>query len=320
MDVTDLAQRMRDSVRVYTGSLGGKRVKLLGILAHNGPYRSDAELYSELIAETCQDDGIDYEVCRVLGAEPSDVEEAIRSGNARTDVHGTLVYYPIFKKRLPHEQRGPYKNRLTGVYYKTYDDYLRDIVSYTKDVEGLCQEYNARWLFRARGKERLSDDNVLYPCTALSVFRILEAYHQTPNSWKGTVVTIVNRSEIFGRPLAALLANAGATVYSVDIDSILKFRDGGRMRRYSDSTMTLEQCLCISSVVISGVPSPDFRIPCEWISPSTTFVNVSEYPNVCEDSLLDVPSVQYIPHVGKVTIAVLEQNLIELHRRYGDTH
>jgi len=319
VDVKDLAHQMRASVREYTKSLGTCPVKLLGILAHEGPYRSDSESYSLHIAETCLEDGIEYEQCRVLGEKPCDVEEAIRDGSARPDVNGILVYYPIFKKE--HEHRGPYKNRLTGVYYKTYDDYLRDVVCHTKDVEGLCQEYNGRWLFRARGKEGTNDDNsVLYPCAALSVLRILQAYHRTPvpNSWKGVTVTIVNRSEIFGRPLAALLANAGATVYSVDVDSVLLFRDGGRMRRCSDSSKTLEKCLSKSSVVVSGVPSPDFCIPSEWINPGTTVVNVSEYPNLCEGSLLDVPGVQYIPQVGKVTIAVLEQNLIELHRRYGN--
>jgi methylenetetrahydrofolate dehydrogenase (NAD+) len=130
------------------------------------------------------------------------------------------------------------------------------------------------------------------------------------------VVTIINRSEIFGRPLAAMLANAGASVYSVDVDSILLFRDGGRIRRCNDSTKTLEVCVRKSSVVVSGVPYPDFTIPCEWIKEGTTFVNVSEYPNVCEETLMDIPGLQYIPHVGKVTIAVLEQNLIKLSERH----
>lgn len=316
VDVTDLALQMRASVRSYTQSLERKnRVKLLGILAHDGPYRSDAENYSEHIAETSLFDGIDYELCRVVGEKPSDVEEAIRIGNERKDVHGILVYYPIFKTR---GQRGPFKNTLTGVYYKTYDDYLRDAVCYTKDVEGLCQEYNARWLFRARGKDRMvRGDNVIYPCSALSVFKILQEYQRT--SWPETVVTIVNRSEIFGRPLAALLANAGATVYSIDVDSILLFRDGGRMRRCSDHNKTLETCVRKSSIVVTGVPSPDFLIPTDWINPGTTVVNVSEYQNVCEDTLFLVPGVQYVPQVGKVTIAVLEQNLIELHRLYGNS-
>ena len=317
VEVADLAERMRASVRSYMESCS-HRVKLLGILAHEGPFRSDAELYSELISQTCQEDGIDYELCRVLGDQPSDVEEAIRDGNARTDVHGILVYYPIFKKRYLSEPRGPYKNQLTGVYYKTHDDYLRDIVCPTKDVEGLCHQYNARWLFRERGMQR-NNDRILHPCTALSVYKVLEAYHPTSerDPWLRIVVTIVNRSEIMGRPLAAMLANTGATVYSIDAHSILLFRDGGRIRRCTDITLTMEECLRQSTIVVSGVPSPDFSIPCDWINPGTTFVNVSEYSNVCEDSILDIPGVQYVPRVGKVTIAALEQNLIDLHRWYS---
>jgi len=36
----------------------------------------------------------------------------------------------------------------------------------------------------------------------------------------GTEVLLAGRSEVVGRPLAALLANDGARVISVDIDSI----------------------------------------------------------------------------------------------------
>lgn len=320
VDVSELANRMRQSVREYTKSLPkNKRPRLLGILAHNnGPFQMDAEVYSQLIADNCKQDCIDYELFRVIGEEPSDVEDAIQEGNERADVDGILVYYPIFKTKAKHE-RGPFKDQLTGVYYKTYDDFLRDSVCFEKDVEGLCQEYNARWMFRARGKDRMiqhGETNAIYPCAALSVLKILQAYHRP--AWQHTTVTIVNRSEIFGRPLAAMLANLGATVYSVDIDSILLFRSGGRMRRCNDSNKTLETCIRKSSIVVSGVPSPDFTIPSEWINQGAIFVNVAEYPNVDEEELLDIPGVQYIPHVGKVTISVLEQNLVELHRRYGN--
>lgn len=36
-----------------------------------------------------------------------------------------------------------------------------------------------------------------------------------------TTVTIINRSEVLGLPLATMLSNQGATVYSMNIDSIL---------------------------------------------------------------------------------------------------
>ena len=40
------------------------------------------------------------------------------------------------------------------------------------------------------------------------------------------IVTVINRSEVVGRPLAAMLANDGATVYSIDINSIYMFKNG----------------------------------------------------------------------------------------------
>lgn len=308
IDVSNLAMDMRRSVREYTAANKGDKMKLVGILAHDGPARDDAELYSECVGNTCQEDGIDYEVQRVTGPRPQDVEAAICDANEREDVHGILVYYPIFKR--PDSARGPYKNRLTGVYYKSSDDYLRDLVSPKKDVEGLSHTYNARWLFRDRATDRFDGQSgVIYPCTALSVFKILD---MKQDNLAGLTVTVVNRSELLGRPLAAMLANRGAHVYSIDANSVLLFRPGGRLRRLTD--MTLESCLQASSVVVSGVPSPSFALPCEFINPGSTVVNVSEFENVKEESILEVPGVRFVPHVGKVTVAALEQNLVDLHR------
>ena len=42
----------------------------------------------------------------------------------------------------------------------------------------------------------------------------------------GRVITIINRSEIVGRPLAALLANDGGKVYSIDINNVQEFHRG----------------------------------------------------------------------------------------------
>jgi methylenetetrahydrofolate dehydrogenase (NAD+) len=207
-------------------------------------------------------------------------------------------------------------NLYKQVHYKTHDDWIRDRVSPGKDVEALCHDYNARWHFRARATNRTQNE-VYVPCTALAVNQILETYHQFdlqgPDRWRGVTVTVVNRSEIFGRPLAALLALKGATVYSVDDKSILLFMDGGRMRRCTG--LTLNDCLKRSSVVVTGVPSPNFMLPSESIAPGSTVVDVSEFSNVCEDAILDRPNVKLIPHVGKVTVAALEQNLIRLHQR-----
>src|SRR6185312_13921742 len=46
------------------------------------------------------------------------------------------------------------------------------------------------------------------------------------NRLHGRHITVINRSEVVGRPLAALLANDGAKVYSVDENGILEFHRG----------------------------------------------------------------------------------------------
>ena len=70
----------------------------------------------------------------------------------------------------------------------------------------------------------------IYPCTALAVYKILESFHHKSidddddiasdgvKLFDNTTVTIINRSEVLGLPLATMLSNQGATVYSINID------------------------------------------------------------------------------------------------------
>jgi methylenetetrahydrofolate dehydrogenase (NAD+) len=321
IDVAPLANGLRNQVREYTQK---NSLNLVGILANQGPHRQDAELYSERIQQTFQEDGIRYDLWRCpqedsIGAPTQESVEWIKDqiflANSRPDVHGILIFYPIFT----HGPKGPYKNRMTGVYYKTEDDHFRDLVNPNKDVEGLR---GTKW-FKNRGT-RGKAPTLVYPCTALSVLQILEKYHlhMTPwenkidfpcEEWKGQIVSIVNRSEIMGRPLAAMLARKGAIVYSIDINSILKFQPNGRLHRCNPHTTTLESCLGNSNAIVTGVPDADFQIPLSSVPEGATIVNVSEVPNLCERTLLNYrPDVRYIPQVGKVTVAVLENNLMNL--------
>jgi methylenetetrahydrofolate dehydrogenase (NAD+) len=115
-----------------------------------------------------------------------------------------------------------------------------------------------------------------------------------------------------------MLANDGAQVYSVDIDSIVQFSEGGRTQRCKESKITLEDCVRQSSAVVSAVPNDKFHIPVDWLQENTTVVNVAREKNINEDDLrnTDTPGILYIPQVGQVTVALLEHNLIQLHRRY----
>lgn len=364
--VADIADNIRESVRAYTGAVSDGRyspphkrqIRLVGITTSNeneGRFDPHAEKYSEQISMTCSEDGINYELWRVP-EHPIEIESAITTASESVDVHGLLVFYPIFQKKAPLQlnvsvqnelkrnqnnpkiavegvcqQRGPYKNRSTGVFYRNYDDYFRDMIPPSVDVEGLCHDYNARWMFRNAksyvdtGRDCNSDEDeaVIFPCTALAVARVIESCHWLYNQsapvgqrLEGSVITVINRSEILGRPLAVMLANDGATVYSVDVDSILQFRAGGEMRRCTEHGFTVENCVRKSSVVVTGVPSDLFRIPADWIRHGSTVINVSSELNVDEEALRRVPGVFFVPHVGKVTVALLEHNLVSLHRRY----
>ncbi len=47
-------------------------------------------------------------------------------------------------------------------------------------------------------------------------------YYQVPI--KGKIITIINRSDIVGKPLAYMMAHNDGVVYSVDISNILLFK------------------------------------------------------------------------------------------------
>jgi len=68
--------------------------------------------------------------------------------------------------------------------------------------------------------------------------------------------------------------------------------------------------------VITGVPSKSYRLNTEWVQPGTIVVNVASYKNVDEAALLKIPGVRYVPQVGKVTVAMLERNLMRLYDQF----
>ena len=92
-----------------------------------------------------------------------------------------------------------------------------------------------------------------------------------------------------GRPLAALLANDGARVFSVDIDSIQEYtkrpRQTAEERKYHPrhvvhpSTLSLQECLALSDVVVSAVPSPHYKITTAWLKDGCVCVNVAADKN-----------------------------------------
>lgn len=98
------------------------------------------------------------------------------------------------------------------------------------------------------------------------------------------------RSEVVGRPLAALLANDGARVFSVDIDSIQEYTKrpsasaAEKPRYYTahvvhPSNLSLEECLALSDVVVSAVPNPEYKVKTSCLKPGCVCVNVAGEKN-----------------------------------------
>jgi hypothetical protein len=66
---------------------------------------------------------------------------------------------------------------------------------------------------------------------------------------KGKNVCVINRSEVVGRPLAAMLANDGADVYSIDISSTYLMKRG-KMIEVRESTSCSEAvCMLLCDVL-----------------------------------------------------------------------
>ena len=267
-----------------------------------------ARKYAEWTRKACEADGIKFELRE---CERVELPQRLTDANADPAVHGIMIYYPCFGAVPSFDGR-------------SMDDSLRDAVAVEKDVEGLCHTYR-RALFNDERFLRyldgtLSERKCVLPCTPLSIVKILEhlkVYDETlpvGGRMTGKTVTVINRSEIVGRPVAAMLANDGADVYSVDIDSIYLMRKGEMIA----TELTPEQVCRQSQVIITGVPVKSYKLPTEWVQPNTCVVNVSHFKNVDEEALLQVEGVKYVPLVGKVTVAMLERNLIRLVENYHD--
>lgn len=202
-------------------------------------------------------------------ATRDDIEDAILAANTDPDVDGIIVYYPIFNNRQ--------------------DQYLQQIVDISKDVEGLSHRYifnmyqNIRYLDPAPGPQRQKS---ILPCTPLAVIKILEYLHiyntilPYGNRLFGHTICVVNRSEVVGRPLAALLANDGACVYSVDITGVQQFTrgEGLKKRRHEVVDMEnwkLEDAVPHCDVVITGVPGDKFKFNTKLLRQGAVCINFS---------------------------------------------
>jgi len=337
-----IAELFRSDIQRSIAASPIKPIKLVGILATGSLANKPSEVYAEFTRKQCEALGVELVLKKVGGNEGGEgqgaIEDAIIEANADNSVHGILVYYPIFGGLQDH--------------------YLQQVVSPAKDVEGLNVKFhfnlyhNIRFVSpisllsaspdsrvrssagEAEASGAYKEDNLprgivksILPCTPLAIVKCLEyigVYNKLLDYGDrayGRTVTVINRSEVVGRPLAALLSNDGARVFSVDIDAIQEYTKrpsvsaAEKPKYYAahvvhPSNLSLEECLALSDVVVSAVPSADYKVKTEWLKPGCVCVNVASDKNF-EGNVREKASL-YLPAVGKVTILMLLRNLMRL--------
>ncbi|GAA6063818.1 hypothetical protein JCM10212_001649 [Sporobolomyces blumeae] len=359
-----IAKPFRSLIQHTTADLS-PRPKLVGILANsNAPSRA----YAQWTAKACEAVGIEYEL-REVGvvkegkeegtAEQGEVEEAILDANEDDSVNGIMVYYPIFGPRQDgylQQAVSPLKDveglNFTWLFSLYHNIRFLDPRKLALAAQVLTPspspapaapvptQSTAQPTPASFSSETAPPGLVkaILPCTPLAIVKTLE-HCQVYNPLRpygsrafGRTVTVINRSEVVGRPLAALLANDGARVFSVDLDGVQEFNRRKPAPRAASTSegaeegankpsfhpyhtvkktdISLEECLKMSDVVIGGVPSKAYKIPTAHLKEGVVAINFSESKNF-EADVKDKASI-YCPGIGKATIVLLQRNLLRL--------
>ncbi len=286
---TKLAQKYIDEVIAELEGLQ-QSIKVVGFIATDD---LPSMTYAKATQQKYMEVGIEYDLRKVKRLE---LESAILDANADTGVHGIFIYFPVF-----HNEQ---------------DVYLRNLVDYQKDIEA----GSLYWTRKLYANDRLAvagdqSRKALLPCTPLAIVKMLtEAgiYHsEVERPIEGKTVTIFNRSEVIGRPLAVMLSNDGARVYSFDINGPLVFENA----RPAEIAIDRATALAESDIVITGVPTASFPpISTEELKPGTVCVNFSSVANF-DDDISDFSEV-FIPRVGPMTVAMCMRNTLRLYRNF----
>ncbi|MEZ4483464.1 MAG: bifunctional methylenetetrahydrofolate dehydrogenase/methenyltetrahydrofolate cyclohydrolase [Syntrophotaleaceae bacterium] len=210
---------------------------------YQGDY-APSRTYAAYTRNACEDLGVSYEL-REVGR--LSLEKAIMEANRDPLVHGIMVYYPIFGNEQDH--------------------YIKELVDFRKDIEGL----HSFWINKLYRNDRLDEQNgqpvkAVVPCTSLAIIKMLEANGAYGSSGSkpaaNRTVAIFNRSEVVGRPLAVMMSNDGALVYSFDESGPLLYRRG----QAEETDITRGEALQASNIVITGVPSRNLPGSRRWRS------------------------------------------------------
>lgn len=269
----------------------GQRIRVVGLIATND---KPSLAYARATQKKFTELGIEYDLRSIPRLE---LEQEIAILNEDPNTHGIFIYFPIF--------------------FNQQDDYLRNQVNFKKDIEAGSQY----WTHKLYQNDRFATDTdktkkALLPCTPLAIIKMLSAtgIYGDPAKGKpveGKVVTIFNRSEVIGRPLAVMMSNDGATVYSFDENGPLLFEDA----KPFETDINRTEALANSDIVITGVPSEKFdKIRMKEIKAGAVCLNFSSIPNFSEE--FEHYKGTFIPRVGPMTVAMCIRNTVRLFQNF----
>jgi methylenetetrahydrofolate dehydrogenase (NAD+) len=266
-----------------------KNMHVVGLIASDD---QPSLSYANATRKVFTDAGFNYDLRRVKRLK---LEIEIIKANEDKRVHGIFIYLPVFSNQE--------------------DDYLRNLVHYTKDIEA----GSLYWTRKLNTNDRSATDEdtnkkALIPCTPLAIVKVLDDIGEYGNGdlpLAGKAITIFNRSEVIGRPLAVMMSNDGAMVLSFDEHGPLEFKAGAP----NETSMDRRSALAQSDIIITGVPGSSFAlVKREEVHSHSVCVNFSSEKNFNEDVESHVRT--FIPRVGPMTVAMCMRNTIRLFENF----
>ena len=288
VDPAEIAKKYLLQLKESVARLG-KNMHVVGFIASDD---QPSLSYANATRKVFTDAGFNYDLRRVKRLE---LEIEIIKANEDKEVHGIFIYFPVFSNQE--------------------DDYLRNLVHYTKDIEA----GSLYWTRKLNTNDRSATDEdtnkkALIPCTPLAIVKVLDDIGEYGNGdlpLAGKAITIFNRSEVIGRPLAVMMSNDGAMVLSFDEHGPLEFKAGAP----NETSMDRRGALAQSDIIITGVPGSGFAlVKREEVPSNSVCVNFSSEKNFNEDVESHVRT--FIPRVGPMTVAMCMRNTIRLFENF----
>ncbi len=181
LDGKGLSEKIRENIKIQTTKLVeqyDKTPHLVVILVGDNPA---SQSYVGSKEKACIKAGIKSTVIKKeSNITQEELVKTILDLNGDNDVHGILLQLPI-PKHLD-------------------EDKIINLIDPTKDVDGFCNENVARL---NKGQ------SAMVPCTPLGITRILDEYKIDTF---GKHCVIIGRSQIVGKPMAALMLKRNSTV------------------------------------------------------------------------------------------------------------